>query len=241
MPLAGRYRHAVRRGLAVVIGFVVIAVGVVLATVALGGRGDLAGEGRVVCAKEGARAVTPAVAAQVDGLHLRIVNVGRDRRYEVASRDVPGSGVTTGVLPADGVVHLQLALAPGQVEFSCLRAGTGERLVALFELEDPADLWTPERLACAEPDSGVFETDYAVEPFEDTARRALPGLQDADVLVKPGYPDTRWHGELHVVIRDERTVGRVARVLNHGTWNLAVDACPGTGLTQGAVAETGAT
>jgi len=241
MPLAGRYRHAVRRGLAVVIGFVVIAVGVALATVALGGRGDLAGEGRVVCAKEGARAATPAVAAQVDGLHLRIVNVGRDRRYEVASRDVPGSGVTTGVLPADGVVHLQLALAPGQVEFSCLRAGTGERLVALFELEDPADLWTPERLACAEPDSGVFETDYAVEPFEDTARRALPGLQDADVLVKPGYPDTRWHGELHVVIRDERTVGRVARVLNHGTWNLAVDACPGTGLTQGAVAETGAT
>jgi hypothetical protein len=238
---AGRYRHAVRRGLAVVIGFVVIAVGAVLATVALGGRGDLAGVGRVVCAKEGARVVTPAVAAQVDGLHLQVVNVGKDRRYEVSSRGVPGSGPITGVLPADGVVDLQLALAPGEVEFACLRAGTGERLVALFELQDPAELWTPDRLACAEPDSGVFETDYAVEPFEKTARRALPGIQDADVLAKPGYPDTRWHGELHVVIRGERTVGRVARVLNHGTWNLAVDACPGTGLTQGAVAETGAT
>ena len=232
---------AVRRGLTVLTGFVIIGVGVVLATVALGGRDDLAEVGRVVCAKEGVRVATPAVAAGPGGLHLQVVNVGKDRRYEISSGAGAGSQAIGGVLPRDGLVDLQLALAPGELEFACLRAGTGERLSTRFELHDPDGLWTSDALACADPDSGVFETEYAEEPFEDTARRALPGLLASDVLVKPGYPETAWHGELHVVIRDDEEVGRVARVLNHGTWNLTVDGCAGTGLTRGAVAETGAT
>lgn len=226
----------VRRGVAVFIGFVVIAVG----AVALGGGDEVPRVGRVVCAKEGARVLTPVVSTQTDGLHLQVVNVGKDRRYEVSSRTT-AAGTIAGVLPADGIIDLQLTLSPGEIEFACLRVGTGERLVVSFELQDPDELWTPDALACADQDSGVFETDYAVEGFEETARRALPGLEDADRLVKPGYPDTDWHGELHVVIREERTIGRVVRVLNHGTWNLTVDACPGTDLTEGAVAETGAT
>ena len=114
-------------------------------------------------------------------------------------------------------------------------------MIARLQVRDPAGLWVPEALDCAEAESGVFETGYLEETFEATARRALLGLREADRLVKPGYPDTLWHGELHAVVRDGRTVGRVVRVLNHGTWNLTVDACPGTGLTAGAVAETGAT
>lgn len=223
------------------IGLAVIVVGVGLATFALGGNEDLPRVGRVVCAKEGVRVATPTVVAGADGLHLQVVNVGPDRRYEISSRAVRVAAPFGGVLPADGVVDLRLAIAPGDVAFECLRSGTGERLSAVFELQDPGGLWIPDALACLDPDSGVFETDYAVEPFEATARRALLALDDDDVLVKPGYPDTRWHGELHVVIRDEETIGRVVRVLNHGTWNLTVDACPGTGLTLGAVAETGAT
>lgn len=238
---AGGYRLAVRRGVTIVVGFAIMAGGVAVATVALGGRGEAPVVARVVCAKEGVRAVTREVLAGSDGLHLQVVNVGSDRRYEVVSSVTPATGAAAGVLPADGVVDLRLALAPGAFEFACLRAGTDERLAVSLELLDPDGLWTPEALVCADPDSGVFETEYALEPFATTARRALPGLQSTDRLVKPGYPDTQWHGELHVVFRDDRVVGRAVRVLNHGTWNVTVDACPGSGLTRGAVAETGAT
>lgn len=237
----GRYRRSVRRVLLVVVGIVLITVGAGLATVALGGRGAVAVQGSVICAKEGLRVLTPRVAAQGDGLRLKVANVGHDRRYEVVSSGAPDAPAIAGMLPEDGTIELRLALAPGEITFACLRAGTGERMEARFDLRDPGDLWTSDSLACADPESGVFETDHREEPFEDTARRALPGLLPLDLLVVPGYPRTAWHGELHVVIRDEEVVGRVVRALNHGTWNVAVDACSWTGLTEGAAAETGAT
>lgn len=235
--LNDRYRQGVRRA-AVVAGFAVIVVGAVLATVALGGRGGVVSSGSVLCEKDGVRILTPRVVVQEDGLHLRVVNVGRDRRYEVASA---GSTPVAGVLAADGVLDLRLALAPGDVTFACERPGSGEWLTAGFDLRDPDELWTPAELDCPDPDSGVFETAYREEPFERTARRALSGLLPLDLLVVPGYPANAWHGELHVVVRDERVVGRVARALNEGTWNVSVDACVGSELTQGAMAETGAT
>jgi hypothetical protein len=232
----------VRREGTVVVGFAIIATGVVLATVSLiSGRDDAAAVGSIACSRDGVMVQTPVVMARADGFHLQVVNSGADRRYEIRSVGTQGTPATAGVLPEDGVVDLLLALAPGELEFACLRARSGERMIAHLELRDPARLWTPEALTCADPASGVFETGYREETFEATARRALPGLLEGDRLVKPGYPETRWHGELHVVVRDDRTVGRVVRVLNQGTWNLTVDACAGTGLTQGAVAETGAT
>lgn len=222
------------------IGFVVMGVGVMLATMAFGGGGGAARVGRVVCMEDGVRVLTPGVAATADGIHLQVANVGQDRHYQVVSEADPRAPATGGVLPGDGVVDLVLTLPPGEAEFTCLRAGTGEPLVARFDVLDPSDDWVPVSLACADPASGVFETDHAVEPFDETARRAVSGLRRSDVLVKPGYSGTAWHGELHVVIREDRVVGRIARVLNHGTWNLSVDACAGSGLTKGAVAETGA-
>jgi hypothetical protein len=227
----------VRRWVLVVAGVVVIVVGAALGTVALGG-GSSTASAQVTCSRQGVRVLTPRVLAQEDGLHLRVVNVGDARRYEVGSE---GSTPVAGVLSEDGIVDLRLALAPGEVRFACRRAGTGEWLVGRFELQARDGSWTSDALACADPDSGVFETRYLDEPFEDTARRALPGLWPLDRLLVPGYPETAWHGELHVVLRDDQVVGRVVRVVDHGAWNLSVDACPGSGLTQGAIAETGAT
>jgi hypothetical protein len=227
-----------RVGVAAAIGMVIV--GGVIAAVALsGGQAPTPAVARLTCAQEGVRVLTPEVLAGSDGMDLEVANSGKERRYEVHS--LAGGEVFTGILPADDVARFRLSVAPGQVEFACLRVGTGERLTGRLRLLDPAGRWVPEALVCPGPDSGVFETTYAEEPFEQTARRAVPGLRSSDRLLKPGYPDTAWHGELHVVVRGGRNVGQIVRVLNHGTWNVTVDACPGTGLTQGAVAETGAT
>jgi hypothetical protein len=213
-----------------------IGAGAVVWALALGRGGEPALVGSVLCEGEAVRVQTPIVRAQVDGVHLQVVNSGAARPYEVRSDDALP---TTGVLPEDGVVDLVLPLAPGVVGFTCFRAGSGEPVTASFELQDPDGLWQPGVLACDRPESGVFVTTYAEEPFGRTARRAVLGLVAADRLVKPGYPGTAWHGELHVVVRGDRVIARIVRVLNHGRWSVTVDACPGSGLTRGAVAETG--
>ena len=238
MPVSCR---SVRREVGDVAGIGMVIVGIVIAVVALTASDEpVPSVGRVVCGKDGVRVATPQVVARSDGMRLEVENIGKERRFEIGSLAEAGQPVT-GVLPRDGIARLQLSLAPGEVEFACLRVGTGERLVGRIELLDPDGLWTPAALACDDPESGVVEIGYADEGFGASVRRALAGLQDRDALVRPGYPETAWHGDLHVVLRDGENVGRVVRVLERGSWNLTVDACPGSGLARGAAAEVGAT
>jgi hypothetical protein len=56
------------------------------------------------------------------------------------------------------------------------------------------------------------------------------GLAQTDEIAKPGYPGTRWHGDLVVVIRDGATIGRFTRAQEQGMWSIAVTACAGSQL-----------
>jgi hypothetical protein len=55
-------------------------------------------------------------------------------------------------------------------------------------------------------------------------------LRPSDDLRRPGYPETRWHGDLLTVVREGETIARITRAEDRGGWSVVITACRDTGL-----------
>ena len=221
-----------------VLSIAIVAVAVAVAAASYGLRdGDpleaasIPDVARITCEPDAVQMDASSVRARADGVHVAVANLSRALYLDFTSAD----GESTERLPlTPGLLEqATFALPPGRVRVACVagrETGRPRRPATLLVL-DPSGLWVSPRLACDDTVTIDYEIDLAEEEAEATFRRSLPGLIATDELVKPGYPRTRWHGDLLLVVREGESVARVTRAESEGRWDVAVDACPGAGLT----------
>lgn len=224
------------RKVVVVAGIVAVVAGGAVVVLALSGDGA---EGRsdvahIVCETDGASADATEVRPRTDGVHFSVSNPARAGTLEVRPADDPIAATQSIQLSPSGATDATFQLAPGRIVVACVPAGsafTGR--TAELAVRDDTGLWISPELPCATTKRLTFETFYFDEAPDETARRAVGGIVETDVLVKPGYPGTQWHGDLIVVERDGEAIATVVRGQNQGVWSVSIDACPGNHLTDG--------
>jgi hypothetical protein len=211
---------------------VVILVGgmLLVATFATGGRTpDVA---RIRCAAAGPVAEDPEVRPQADGVHLAFESDDGAQLYDVHAAGW-AVGTSLGGRIVRGVTEAELSVPPGRVEVRCVNdAGGFDANAPKTELTviDPDRLWVSPELTCGAAtdrlllDAGPAPT--SPDP-ERLALATLDGLGAGDVLVKPGYPDTQWHGHLMLVLRLGRPIATVTQYADDGRWRIDVEVCPG--------------
>ncbi|HLV57981.1 MAG TPA: hypothetical protein VKY81_03765 [Natronosporangium sp.] len=164
---------------------------------------------RIGCADGRTRVLTPTVAAQPDGVHLRVDNSSSDRTLYLRRG---GEIVMVNRAPA-GTSEAVATEPPGSWELACVvpTADPEERRGWIrLEVTDPLGLWVPADPDCEQP----LRTDinYLVEPegrpgdpvdlaAEDLAH-TFPEWSPADTFEPAGYP---------------QAVPRLVRVVRGGT------------------------
>jgi hypothetical protein len=232
------YRDAMRRGVvrAAAVGLTVAGAFVAAVSLREGGPAIAASRAapevaRVICEPDGAVVDAAAVRAGDAGVRFAVQNASHAQFLRVRPRRELGSPVDLQL--AEGASEAVLVVAPGSVRVSCLRdRASGPAPASELAIVDPQGLWTSPELACSKVVEREFQSRFAgteEEPVE-TVRRTIGDLVGEAEIAKPGYPQTRWHGDLVVLIRDGRTIGRVTRAQDQGMWTVALSACTGSGI-----------
>lgn len=221
--------------LVVLIGVIAIAAGLATA----GGSGSdgaplapsVARGAEVVCSSTGTIVRTERVLPLRDGVHVAVENPASAERLEIRS----ASDTLLAELPVanDRSTEATFALPPGPMTVTCSSDDDANSDAGVLTVLDPQDRWVSPELTCdgETPERAELVTTISLtERAQSTARRAVPNLRGSDELETPGYPGTRWHGDLLIVVRDERTVGRITRAQEAGAWHVFVEWCPSSGL-----------
>jgi hypothetical protein len=99
---------------------------------------------------------------------------------------------------------------------------------------DARRLWIDPDLDCPEQPGGRFASGEAIGTVPDDVdglvRSQVPGLQADDHLIKPGYPDTQFHGEPRLVVRDGEPVAGVTIYQQRSRWVISVRRCRGVAV-----------
>jgi hypothetical protein len=223
--------------LVVLIGVIAIAAGLAAA----GGVGSdgaplassVARRAEVVCGPTGTIVRTDRVLPLRDGVHVTVENPASAERLEIRS----ASDTLLAELPVtdDRPTEATFALPPGPMTVTCSSDGAVSDAGVLTVL-DPQERWISPELTCdgETPERAeLVATISLTERAQSTARRAVPNLRGSDELETPGYPGSRWHGDLLIVVRDGRTIGRITRAQEGGAWHVFLEWCPSSGLGEG--------
>ena len=188
---------------------------------------------QVSCDASATKLLTPVVAAQADGVHIKVENTfGLDLDLEF--KGLGGTGVSP------GTSQVVWSLRPGTVGLRCLRPTVDPDTVGGYvplRVEDPQHLWVSPDLECtggSQVGSGAAfppgATGEKGDPV-DIARRTATGLLASDVVQYAGYPKAT---ERHVrVVRDGATVAVFHFMPDgHGGWlEDSYEACGDAGLS----------
>ena len=183
--------------------------------------------------------LTPRVATQPDGVHIRVTNTSSlDLSFQVegVGGDNAPVGERESVWPD----------APGEVRLRCLDptvdAGPPGGYVSI-EIADPAGLYVSPELECASvvamtPEYPEAWMGYQGDPVE-AVRVLLTGLLEGDVVERAGYPEST---EPILRIVREGAVGRVhLRDDGEGGWLLdTLERCDQPGVEFGVGGRGGA-
>jgi hypothetical protein len=213
---------------------------VVAAVAAVGARGAFRSKGApdqavISCTAIGPQVSDPIVRPQPDGVHIAFENPAGAEQYDVhPARWSSGSSVA-GTLGGD-VTRATLAAPPGELLVSCLGDhGFTWGGPARVTVVDPTGLWVPPQPSCSEVRN--YDLRAGEPPAQPApaliARSVLGGLRASDVLMKPGYPQTLWTGNLVMVIRSGRTIAAITQYANQGVWLVHVKVCRGEHLLTG--------
>lgn len=187
---------------------------------------------RVRCEPDGAVVDASVVRAGEGGVRFEVQNDAQAQFLRVRPQRELGDPVDLLLAPSDPNDAV-LTVPPGSVRVSCLLdRASGPAPASELAIVDPQELWISPELACSEVVEREFQSRFGAideDPVE-TVRRTIRDLVSQDEIAKPGYPQTRWHGDLVVVIRDGRTIGRVTRAQDRGGWTVALTACTGSGI-----------
>jgi hypothetical protein len=235
-----RRRRRSRAALAAAPAALALGAVVVAAVAAVGARGAFRSEGApdqavISCTAVGPRVADPLVQPQPDGVHIAIENPAGAQQYDVhPSRWSSGSSVA-GPL-GRGVTRTSLAAPPGELLVSCIGDhGFSWGEPARVTVVDPARLWVSPQPSCSDVRS--YDLRAGEPPAQPApaliARSALAGLRASDVVMKPGYPQTLWTGNLVMVIRSGRPIAAITQYANQGVWLVHVKVCRGEHLLTG--------
>lgn len=195
----------------------------------------------VRCTDDGAETDTAKVQPERDGLHIRFINETNHREFFLRMRGGGDWHNEGGRLEPYGVTELTTSAPPGELVVGCFRnendipvPDPDDPRYAPLTIVDPKDLWVPDDLYCgSEPERSRIETDVAAEDetnFPALAREEVAGLHPNDVVRKPGYPETEWHLNSHVVMRDGDVIAQLSFGTSGGKWEISVRSCPGSGI-----------
>ncbi len=177
---------------------------------------------RVVCGKDGARAVTPRVEARRDGVHYAVENrYGTDAGYAMETSE----GGAGGNLPKGGIERVG-DFPPGEVRIGCDEPpldGLKVEFVTLQVLEGESG-YKPVELECAGGMAVGGGPQYAPgtkgkkgEPVELARRAFADKIREDDVVETAGYPESRGLRNVRVV-SDGRVVAVVVFARHRGGW-----------------------
>ena len=216
---------------------VVILVGGMFFVATLSSGGGTPDVARIRCAAAGPVAEDPEVRPQSDGVHLAFESDDGAQLYDVHAAGW-AVGTSIGGRIVRGITETELSVPPGRIEVRCVNdAGGFDANAPKAELTviDPNRLWVSPEITCGATDH--LELDAGPAPDspdpERLARAALDGLRAGDTLVKPGYPDTQWHGDLMLVVREGRPLATVTQYADGGRWRVDVEVCAGNHLADG--------
>jgi hypothetical protein len=194
---------------------------------------------QIRCEEEGARALTPRVQPQDDGIHISIDNQSGARQFYIRAADDEGWN-QGGRLGDSGVSKVKTTMPPGQIWIGCFERASdipyNESAPEFAEVRvvDREGLWIAPDLDCSEEEGGRFldgEAEGAApEDVDALIRSEVPGIEADDAFVKPGYPGTEWHGELRHVVRDGETIAAVNVYQQLSRWEVSVRRCQGIGV-----------
>jgi hypothetical protein len=193
---------------------------------------------QISCDGGGAKALTPRVQPQQDGIHIRVENKSDARQFYIRTASDEGQN-HGGRLRKGETEDIRTTMPPGEIWIGCVES-SGDILYsdpseefAAVTVVDPDGLWITPNLDCEEEDGGRFVdgevTGVAAAPEDVGAviRSEVPGVEPDDELVKPGYPGTQWHGELRHVIRNGEAVASVNVHQQRSRWEVSVRRCQG--------------
>jgi hypothetical protein len=214
-----------------------VLVGAVVAVVA---RGALPAESppyqaAISCTAVGPHVADPFVRPQPDGVHLAFENPAGAQQYDVHPVRW-SSGSSIGGPLAHGVTRTTISAPPGDLLVSCIGDhGFTWGRPAHLRVVDPSGLWVPTQPSCSDVRS--FDVEDGAPPDQPApsliARSVLDGLRGSDVLLKPGYPQTLWTGNLVMVTRGGRPIAAITQYANQGVWIVHVEVCRGEHLLTG--------
>jgi hypothetical protein len=200
---------------------------------------DIPSTAKVICTDEGARAVTPVVRPQREGVHIVIDNRTDRREFYVraAAASEPNQG---GRLARNARTSVLWGSGPGRVLIGCYHKDdppdffeTRGQGYASFTVVDPNGLWTPWTLEC-EGTRPLRRSIVAREPrggdLESVARRIVPGIELDDRLHRPGYPETEFIFELLTVMRRDRRIALLTFFSREPGLRIRVEACRNSGV-----------
>jgi hypothetical protein len=145
---------------------------------------------QVSCDASATKLLTPVVAAQADGVHIRVDNSSAED-LDLEFKGLGGTGVSP------GTSRVVWSLRPGTVGLRCLRPTVDPDTVGGYvplRVEDPQHLWVSPDLDCSggsQVGSGAaFPPGMTGEKGDpvDIARRTATGLLASDVAEYAGYP-----------------------------------------------------
>lgn len=189
----------------------------------------------ISCTAVGPHVADPVVRPEPDGVHLTFVNPAGAQQYDVHPVRW-SSGTSIGGPLADGETRTSISAPPGELLVSCLGDhGFTWGRPARLTVTDPAHLWVPSEPSCS--DVRGFDVEDGTPPDQPApsliARSVLDGVRGSDELVKPGYPQTLWTGNLVMVIRGGRPIAAITQYANQGVWIVHVEVCRGEHLLTG--------
>jgi hypothetical protein len=202
---------------------------------------------RIRCGNAGADVLTPVVAAQPDGVHLRIEEARPLDAVEFANAAKPDDSFGGPVRDGSGVWPIE----PGSFFVECLEslAETYQGLeTARFDVVDPNAYWVPGTPECARDDSMLRVHAYdggGADYVDDEAaiRGILHSVQPSDEVRIPFYPEGGGSKDLrYVVVRDGLVVAYVFVGLTDeedpqgaGLTEVTGEACGSSGIAQGSL------
>ena len=190
---------------------------------------------RIVCAEAAIRVETPVVRAHRDGVHFVFEKTGRWWGAELHHETWDDGAAERIARFVDHSADATSSVAPGDITVACVRApeagyASPDAARATLTIVDPAGLYAPWDLVCGFGTQSRVTVRAGRDADPAEAYQQVPGVRASDEFQHPRYPGSAQYSAADRVLLRDGVV--VARFLGGGgiggSWDLLVNACPGT-------------
>ena len=177
----------------------------------------------------------PEILVQSDGIHFVIDNRDGARQYYFTLKHDKDDNNGGPLEP--GINRIETDLPPGLLSATCMyRPSEFDTHFVDLQVIDPKERYIPVDLSCELPTESRTKVpkepddDYVPADPEGFVREHVSGLAPTDLIVKPGYSDTQWHSDVHIIARGGQTVAEVNVWSSGAKWEVVVNSCDGSGI-----------